>query len=481
MKPLSMLNGHPNRNYVPGVEANTGPLGHGLPIAVGVALAGKIDRAAYRVFVITGDGELQEGSNWEAAMAAGHHKLANLTLIVDRNTLQQGARVAETNDVEPLADKFRAFRWDVVDVDGHDPGALLDAFAPQRRSDKAAVRDRPHRQGQGRLVHGRPGRVASWRPDPGATRSGHGGIEPLMSAAQPPASNLFDCRDAFAATLDQVAERDDRIVIVVNDSVGSSKLGGFRKRWPERTINVGIAEQNMVGVGSGLANGGKIPFVSAASCFLTARALEQIKADVAYTNANVKLVGQSPGVGYGELGPTHHSIEDMAWLRLLPNLAIVAPSDPWETAQAVEAAAAHEGPVFLRITRFGVPKLPRPDNARFEIGKAETLREGADVAIIACGVMVTRALEAADRLAAGGVSARVVNMASIAPLDEAAIRAAADLGAIVTVEEHSARAAVSAARLRRSSPAIGHARSASSVFPASCRPDRQSFFSKGSG
>jgi len=129
MKPMSALNGHPNRNYVPGVEANTGPLGHGMPIAVGVALAGKLDNAAYRVFVLTGDGELQEGSNWEAAMAAGHHKLANLTLIVDRNTLQQGARVAETNDVEPLADKFRAFGWEVVDVDGHDPAALLQAFA----------------------------------------------------------------------------------------------------------------------------------------------------------------------------------------------------------------------------------------------------------------------------------------------------------------------------------------------------------------
>jgi transketolase len=135
MKPLSMLNGHPNRNYVPGVEANTGPLGHGLPIAVGIALAGKIDGTGYRVFVITGDGELQEGSNWEAAMAAGHHKLANLTLIIDRNTLQQGARVADTNDVEPLGDKFRAFRWDVVDVDGHDPGQLLGAF--ERRADRS--------------------------------------------------------------------------------------------------------------------------------------------------------------------------------------------------------------------------------------------------------------------------------------------------------------------------------------------------------
>jgi transketolase len=135
MKPMSALNGHPNRNYVPGVEANTGPLGHGLPIAIGVAIAGKLDKADFRVFVITGDGELQEGSNWEAAMAAGHHKLANLTLIIDRNTLQQGARVAETNDLEPLADKWRAFGWDVVEADGHDPASLLDALA--RRADQS--------------------------------------------------------------------------------------------------------------------------------------------------------------------------------------------------------------------------------------------------------------------------------------------------------------------------------------------------------
>lgn len=260
-----------------------------------------------------------------------------------------------------------------------------------------------------------------------------------MSAAKTPSSGLFDCRDAFAAALERVAEHDKRVMIVVNDSIGSSKLTGFRKRWPERTINVGIAEQNMVGLSSGLANAGKIPFVSAASCFLTARALEQIKADIAYTNANVKLVGQSPGVAYGELGPTHHSIEDMAWLRLLPNLVVVAPSDPWETARAVEAAAAYDGPVFLRISRFPVPMLPRPDAAAFAIGKAETLREGGDVAIIANGVMVGRALEAAKALAAAGVGARVVNMASIAPLDEAAIRSAADVGAIVTVEEHSVR------------------------------------------
>ena len=260
-----------------------------------------------------------------------------------------------------------------------------------------------------------------------------------MSAAAPTSLSRFDCRDAFAASLADSAENDPRIVVVVNDSLGSSKLGDFQKRWPDRTINVGIAEQNMVGVGSGLASGGKIPFVSAASCFLTGRALEQIKADVAYSNANVKLVGQSPGVAYGELGPTHHSIEDLGWLRLLPNIAILVPADPWETAAAVKAAIAHEGPVFLRVSRFAVPKLVRNADAKFVIGKSETLRQGSDVAILACGVMVARALEAAETLATTGIHARVVNMASIAPLDADAIRAAADLGAIVTVEEHSQR------------------------------------------
>ena len=260
-----------------------------------------------------------------------------------------------------------------------------------------------------------------------------------MSAPQAIAKDQFDCRDAFAAALEDAAERDQRIVAVVNDSVGSSKLTGFKKRFPERMVNVGIAEQDMVGIGAGLANGGKIPFVSAAACFLTARALEQIKVDVAYSNTNVKLVGQSPGIAYGELGATHHSIEDMAWLRLLPNLAVVVPSDPWETARAVEAAACLDGPVFIRVSRFPVPLVPRPANAEFRLGRAEVLREGGDAVVIANGVMVHRALAAADALAAAGLSVRIVNMASIAPLDLDAIAAAAEIGAIVTVEEHSVR------------------------------------------
>jgi transketolase len=251
-------------------------------------------------------------------------------------------------------------------------------------------------------------------------------------------TGYFDCRDAFSQTLEALAEADPRIVSVVSDSVGSSKLVNFRKRFPERLVNVGIAEQTVVAVGAGLANGGKVPFVSAASCFLTGRALEQIKADIAYSNVNVKLIGQSSGIAYGELGPTHHSIEDMAWLRLLTNLTVIVPSDPWETEQAIRAAAAMDGPVFVRVSRMPVPALARA-NPKFEIGKAETLVEGSDLAIIANGTMVHRAVEAATTLAAEGISARVVNMSTITPLDEAAILLAAGTGAIVTVEEHSAR------------------------------------------
>ncbi|WP_448664068.1 transketolase family protein [Sphingomonas sp. CJ20] len=264
-----------------------------------------------------------------------------------------------------------------------------------------------------------------------------------MSAASP--AKGFDCRNAYVETLEALAAADPRIVAVVNDSVGSSKLNAFRDKFPERLINVGIAEQNMVGVGAGLANGGKVPFVSGASCFLTGRALEQIKADIAYSNVNVKLCGISSGVAYGELGATHHSIEDLAWLRPLKGLTVIVPADPWETAEAIRWAAAHEGPVFIRISRMAVPALERPEGARFTAGAAEVLRDGGDIAIIACGTLVHRALDAAALLAAEGISARVVNMATVSPIDRAAIVAAAGTGAIVTAEEHVVRGGLGAA------------------------------------
>ena len=248
-----------------------------------------------------------------------------------------------------------------------------------------------------------------------------------------------DCRDAFAAELLRLAQENPRIVAVCNDSVGSSKLGEFQKRMPERLINVGIAEQNMVGVAAGLANGGKIPFVCAASCFLTGRALEQIKADIAYSDANVKLCGMSSGMAYGALGPTHHSIEDFAWTRAIANLVVVAPADSQETAQAVRWAADHRGPAFLRLSRMPVPDVS-PPTARFAPGKAALLRAGDDLAIVANGVLVHRALAAAELLAKENVDCRVLNMASVRPLDEEAIVAAAiETRGVVTCEEHSTR------------------------------------------
>jgi transketolase len=256
-----------------------------------------------------------------------------------------------------------------------------------------------------------------------------------MVVATKPA--LHDCRDAFAATLEALAEADDRVVAVCNDSVGSSKLGGFQKRFPQRLVNVGIAEQAMVGIAAGLANGGKRPFVSAASCFLTARGLEQIKVDLAYSNANVSLCAMSPGVAYGQLGATHHSIEDIAWLRAIDNLVLIVPADPLETGQAVRAAYEYDGPVFIRVSRLGVPSV-YPSDHRFEIGRAVRLAEGGDLTLIAHGTMVSRALEAAELLAGNGIGARVVSMPTVKPLDtEEVVAAAAETGAILTVEEHT--------------------------------------------
>lgn len=246
---------------------------------------------------------------------------------------------------------------------------------------------------------------------------------------------VFDNRVAFANTLIALAREDERIVAVCNDSVGSSNLGGFREEFPDRLINVGIAEQNMVGVGAGLANAGMVPFVCAAGPFLSGRATEQIKADVAYSNFPVILCAMSPGMAYGELGPTHHSVEDLSWMRALPNLDIVVPADELQTQQAVRWAVEAKRPTYLRVGRHKVPNLVA-EGTEFERGKFVQMTSGNDVTIIAAGSMVSRAMAAAAILNAKGMSARVLNATFIAPLDVAAIaKAARETRAIVTVEE----------------------------------------------
>lgn len=255
----------------------------------------------------------------------------------------------------------------------------------------------------------------------------------------------LDPRDAFCDTLIAAAEEDPRIVVVVNDSVGSSKLNAFVKAFPERTVNVGIAEQNMVGVAAGLANAGKLPFVSGAGSFLAARGMEQIKVDAGYAQNNIKLCAQSPGMAYGNLGSTHHSVEDVAWMRAIPGLAVIVPGDHRETAEVMRWAVAHEGPAYIRIVKVAVPNVT-PEGYSFEFGKAVTLRDGSDLTIISNGVVTKRALDAAELLAADGVTARVLHMPTVKPLDvEAIVAAARETGAIVTAEEATAGGALGGA------------------------------------
>lgn len=241
--------------------------------------------------------------------------------------------------------------------------------------------------------------------------------------------------EAFADTLLELARTDRNVIAVTSDSRGSGKLTAFGQALPKQIVEMGIAEQNLVGVAAGLASAGKNVFAVSPACFLTARALEQIKNDVAYSDNPVTLVGISAGVSYGALGTTHHSLHDFAALRAINNLTIIAPADNHETRAAVNFAAAASHPVYLRFGKAPLYDLPVDD---FEIGRARVLREGNDVAFIASGETVIHALLAANWLAEHqGIQSHVLSMATIKPLDaEAVLRCAEDCRAVITVEEH---------------------------------------------
>ena len=241
----------------------------------------------------------------------------------------------------------------------------------------------------------------------------------------------------FAETLQQLAQSDKDIFVVTSDSRGSGKLGPFGKALPDQMVEVGIAEQNLVGISAGLASAGKKVFGVSPACFLTARALEQIKNDVAYSDNPVKLVGISAGVSYGALGSTHHSLHDFAALQAINNIDIVAPADNFETQKAIETAVSHPKPLYIRFGKKPLPKLHHPDTS-FEIGKAIILSQGKDVTFIAIGETVSRAVLASQKLAEQGISAGVISMHTLKPLDKGAIfKAAKFTSAIITVEEHS--------------------------------------------
>ena len=243
--------------------------------------------------------------------------------------------------------------------------------------------------------------------------------------------------EAFATTLLELARQDSDLLVVTSDSRGSAKLAPFAKAAPGQIVEVGIAEQNLVGVAAGLAAAGKNVFAVSPACFLTARSLEQIKNDLCYSDRPVTAVGISAGVSYGALGTTHHSLHDYAALRAIHNITIVAPADNFETRAAVRAAAQSTKPVYLRFGKKRMPLLPRLEPG-FEFGKASLIRAGTDLAFLACGETVAPAFEAAELLAPEGIQCRVLSLHTLKPLDLAAVRqAAAETGAVITVEEHS--------------------------------------------
>ncbi|SDL50816.1 transketolase [Catalinimonas alkaloidigena] len=244
--------------------------------------------------------------------------------------------------------------------------------------------------------------------------------------------------EVFSSTLQNLAHDDRQIVVVTSDSRGSGKLVPFGQKYPEQIIEVGIAEQNLVGVAAGLASTGKKVFAVSPACFLTARSLEQIKADVAYSDNPVNVIGISAGVSYGALGSTHHSLHDFAALRAINNILVVAPADNFETEQAIRAAAAFPHPVYLRFGKKPMPLLSEEETS-FEFGKGRVIQEGDDLTFVATGETVWPALQAARKLEREqGLRATVISMHTIKPLDENLLARVAAKGApMVTVEEHS--------------------------------------------
>ncbi|MBK8089987.1 MAG: transketolase family protein [Chitinophagaceae bacterium] len=244
--------------------------------------------------------------------------------------------------------------------------------------------------------------------------------------------------EIFSETLQRLAADDKNVIAVTSDSRGSGKLVPFGKKFPKQIVEIGIAEQNLVGVAAGLAACGKKVFAVSPACFLTARALEQIKNDVAYSDNPVNVIGISAGVSYGALGSTHHSLHDYAALRAINNIMIVAPADNFETEQAIELASKTNQPIYLRFGKKPMPPLKAINNDVFVFGKGRIITEGNDVAIIATGETVYPALQAAAKLKSEGVYATVISMHTIKPLDTELLQTVAGkCKAIVTVEEHS--------------------------------------------
>ena len=245
-------------------------------------------------------------------------------------------------------------------------------------------------------------------------------------------------RDSYGNALAQLGTEHEDVVVLDADLAAATKTGVFKKAHPERFIDCGIAESNMMGVAAGLAAAGKVPFASSFAMFAAGRAFEQVRNSIGYPHLNVKIGATHAGISVGEDGATHQCNEDIALMRTIPGMVVINPSDDVEAQAAVRAAYEHEGPVYLRFGRLAVPVINDKPDYKFELGKGVVLREGKDVTVISTGLPVNNCLEAAEKLAADGIDAKVINIHTIKPLDEELIVSAAkETGKVVTVEEHS--------------------------------------------
>jgi transketolase len=246
---------------------------------------------------------------------------------------------------------------------------------------------------------------------------------------------MIATRTAYGEALLELGRKNRDVVALDADLSCSTRTNKFAKEFPERFFNMGIAEANMMGTASGLALSGKIPFASTFAVFASCRAYDQVRQSIAYSQANVKICASHSGITVGEDGPTHHAIEDIALMRVMPNMRVISPADAWETKKIIPKVASTNGPFYVRLTRPKVPVLPERE---FSFGKASVMREGSDATIIATGVMVSRALNAAKKLSEDGLSTRVLNVHSIKPLDEkTVVKASKETNGMVTAEDHS--------------------------------------------
>jgi transketolase len=459
----SDLEGHPTPR-LSFADVATGSLGQGLSVGVGMALCARLDKLDYRTYVMLGDGECAEGSVWEAASLAGISQLNNLVAIVDVNRLGQSEPTAFGHNLDAYKNRFEACGWRTEEIDGHDIEEILEVLAAvglgnqplvilaktlkgggvsflqdkegwhgKALSKEEAVRATAELQPSARSGLGRPIPAPTQLPAPKND-------EPTgYSALSYKAGDSVATREAFGNALVRIGEADLRVVAMDGDTKNSTYSDKFCKKFPDRFTECFIAEQNMVGVATGFAARGKVPFASTFACFLT-RAFDQIRV-AGISMANLKLVGSHVGVSIGEDGPSQMGLEDLAMMRAVAGSVVLYPSDAVSAERLVEQMAMHKGIAYLRTSRPKTPLL-YGNEAQFPIGGAKVLRQSDSdkVTVVAAGITVHEALKAADMLKGEGINIAVIDAYSVKPLAKAVIQGAARKSGnlVITVEDHYA-------------------------------------------